>query len=89
MDQMTAQDAISQTPVAGVVDAVVAEMPAAASPEPKAKDEVSGEGLTGPRHFPAITPDTIRAAFESGKYPYARLMGRARQADKAEPDSRE
>ena len=36
-----------------------------------------GEGLTGPRQFPAVSPDAIRAAFESGKYPYARLMGRA------------
>lgn len=35
-----------------------------------------GEGLTGPRRFPAVNPDTIRQAFESGKYPYARLMGR-------------
>lgn len=78
MDQMTAQDATSQTPVAAVAEVVVAETPASPSPEPKAKDDASGEGLTGPRHFPAITPDTIRAAFESGKYPYARLMGRAR-----------
>ena len=84
MDQMTAQDATSQTPVAAVAEAVVAEMSAPPPPEPKAKDAASGEGLTGPRHFPAVTPDTIRAAFESGKYPYARLMGRATyEAEKA------
>ncbi len=84
MDQMTAQDAISQTPVAAVAEAVVAEMPAPPAPEPKAKDAALGEGLTGPRHFPAVTPDTIRAAFESGRYPYARLMGRASyEAEKA------
>ncbi len=84
MDQMTAQDANSQTPVAAVAEAVVAEMPAPASPEPKAKDAASGDGLTGPRHFPAVAPDTIRAAFESGRYPYARLMGRASyEAEKA------
>jgi len=35
-----------------------------------------GEGLTGPKKFPAVDPDTIRQAFESGRYPYARLMGR-------------
>ena len=84
MHQMTAQDATSQTPVAAVAEAVVAEMSAPPPPEPKAKDAASGEGLTGPRHFPAVTPDTIRAAFESGKYPYARLMGRATyEAEKA------
>ena len=36
----------------------------------------NGEGLTGPKHFPADNPDTIRQAFESGRYPYARPMGR-------------
>ena len=36
-----------------------------------------GEGLTGPRQFPAVNPDAIRQVFESGKYPYARLLGRA------------
>jgi hypothetical protein len=41
--------------------------------------EMAGEGggLTGPRRFPAVNPDTIRQAFESGRYPYARPMGRA------------
>ena len=38
----------------------------------------------GPREFPRATPDAIRQAFESGKYPYARLMGRApSEAEKA------
>ena len=44
----------------------------------------SGEGLTGPKQFPAVSPDMIRQAFESGKYPYARLMGRVSyEAEKA------
>ena len=80
MDQLTAPE----TPAADAAMAVAAEKPAAAPVDLKAKEEPSGEGLTGPRHFPAIAPDTIRAAFESGKYPYARLMGRATyEAEKA------
>lgn len=44
----------------------------------------AGEGLTGPRQFPAVDPDAIRQAFESGRYPYARQMGRlAYEAQKA------
>lgn len=38
--------------------------------------DVSGEG-GGPAKFPRIDPDAIRLAFESGRYPYARKMGRA------------
>lgn len=80
MDQLTAPE----TPAEDAAMAVAAEKPAAAPVDLKAKEEPSGEGLTGPRHFPAIAPDTIRAAFESGKYPYARLMGRATyEAEKA------
>ncbi|MEZ5555969.1 polyphosphate kinase 2 [Haliea sp.] len=45
--------------------AVLSE-PAAASPS---------EG-TGPKRFPTVTPDQVRAAFESGKYPYARRIAR-------------
>ena len=84
MDQMTAAETPSQTPAADAAMAVAAEKPAVAPVDLKAKDDTAGEGLTGPRHFPAIAPDTIRAAFESGKYPYARLMGRATyEAEKA------
>lgn len=54
-----------------------AAAPAAAAPS-------DSDRLTGPRQFPAIDPDTIRQAFESGRYPYARLMGRvAYEAEKA------
>ncbi|MEH7827598.1 polyphosphate kinase 2 [Gemmobacter denitrificans] len=38
----------------------------------------------GPRQFPKADPDAIREAFESGRYPYARLMGtKAYEAEKA------
>jgi polyphosphate kinase len=53
------------------------DMAETATPAVEAPDSGHGEGLTGPRHFPALTPDLIRQAFESGKYPYARLMGTA------------
>jgi polyphosphate kinase 2 len=44
---------------------VVAEVPA---PSPA--------GAAKPAHVPAATPEAIRAAFESGRYPYPRRMGR-------------
>ncbi len=54
----------------------------AATPVPPAEGE--GEGLTGPRHFPAVSQDAVREVFESGRYPYARPMGRAPyEAEKA------
>jgi polyphosphate kinase len=38
----------------------------------------------GPRQFPAVGQNAIRQAFETGKYPYARLLGRATyEAEKA------
>ena len=47
-------------------------------------DAGAGEGLTGPQQFPAISQDAIREVFESGRYPYARPMGRAAyEAEKA------
>ena len=63
-----------------------ATTPEALAPQTPAPSALEGEGgaLAGPRHFPAVNPDTIRAAFESGKYPYARLLGRAPyEAEKA------
>ncbi|MBL9050573.1 MAG: polyphosphate kinase 2, partial [Tabrizicola sp.] len=40
------------------------------------------EVLSGPKTFPAASP--LHQAFESGRYPYARLMGRvAYEAEKA------
>lgn len=38
----------------------------------------------GPKRFPAVSESGLRKAFESGRYPYARLMGRAAyEAEKA------
>lgn len=40
-------------------------------------DTEPGEGrLEGPKVFPTVDPNAIRLAFESGKYPYPRRMGR-------------
>ncbi|MEZ5725665.1 MAG: polyphosphate kinase 2 [Paracoccaceae bacterium] len=41
--------------------------------EPAAPKGAEG---AGPRRFPTVTPDQVRAAFESGKYPYARRIAR-------------
>ncbi len=45
---------------------------------------VAAEALTGPKLFPAVSANALRRAFESGRYPYARLMGvRAYEEEKA------
>ncbi|MGB8815376.1 MAG: polyphosphate kinase 2, partial [Paracoccaceae bacterium] len=42
------------------------------------------EAPAGPKAFPKADPNAIRQAFESGKYPYARLMAtRTYEAEKA------
>ena len=50
------------------------------SPDPAATPpvaaQVQDDALRGPKTFPAVNPDLIRQAFESGRYPYARLLGR-------------
>jgi polyphosphate kinase len=44
----------------------------------------SAPDLTGPKRFPAVGDSGLRKAFESGRYPYARLLGRATyEAEKA------
>jgi polyphosphate kinase 2 len=54
--------------------------PAAPPPAP----DGAGEGLTGPKRFPPVSSVAIREVFESGRYPYARPMGRATyEAEKA------
>ncbi len=69
-----------ETPAATSAAAPVAAADAAPAPDQSGE----GGGLTGPRKFPAVNPDAIRAAFESGRYPYARLMGRVPyEAEKA------
>ncbi|MDD8022919.1 MAG: polyphosphate kinase 2 [Paracoccaceae bacterium] len=46
---------------------------------------VPGDGAAqGPRSFPRVDPNAVRLAFETGKYPYPRKMGRpAYEAEKA------
>ena len=72
-DLTVAQAPVSQ-PATGqtALGAPAANPPAAAVPPAIP----SGEGITGPRQFPAVTADQVREAFESGRYPYARLLGR-------------
>ncbi len=42
------------------------------------------EAEGGPRQFPAVSESPLRRAFESGRYPYARLLGRMTyEAEKA------
>ncbi|MBE2277417.1 MAG: polyphosphate kinase 2 [Rhodobacteraceae bacterium] len=72
----------AQAAAAAAADAPPGETPSAA-PGGAAAGE-AGEGRTGPQHFPAIDSDAVRHAFESGRYPYARPMGRAvYEAEKA------
>ncbi|MCL4068553.1 polyphosphate kinase 2 [Pseudomonas sp. GX19020] len=55
------------------------------SPTPPVLPPETGDTLAPPRHFPAVTQDEIREAFESGRYPYGRLMGRvAYEREKAQ-----
>lgn len=50
----------------------------------QAGPEADAEALSGPRRFPAVDADAIREAFETGRYPYGRLLGRATyEAEKA------
>jgi polyphosphate kinase 2 len=66
---------------------MAAAMPVAAAgdaSDAKVATDAGGETLRGPRQFPAVDADAIREAFESGRYPYGRLMGRAPyEAEKA------
>jgi polyphosphate kinase 2 len=56
----------------------------AAAPAAAPQDAGKGEGLTGPQRYPSLKSDTVRETFESGRYPYARLLGRVPyEAEKA------
>jgi polyphosphate kinase 2 len=60
--------------------------PPTPAPEVSAATPAPREDSThsGPHQFPALGANTIRQAFESGHYPYARLLGRATyEAEKA------
>ena len=55
-----------------------------AAPMPQAVPVPGDEVRTGPQLFPVVDPDRIRAAFEGGRYPYARKLGAAPyEAEKA------
>ncbi|MFN3936613.1 MAG: polyphosphate kinase 2 [Gemmobacter sp.] len=74
-----------------VADATEAETTDAAPPATTEKvppeEPVRAEpaAISGrPRNFPVVDPDRIRLGFETGRYPYPRLMGRAPyEAEKA------
>ena len=63
----TVVGAVAPPAAAAVPDAAVGAEPAA---------DGNGEGQ-GPRSFPTVDPDAIRLAFETGRYPSPRRMGRA------------
>lgn len=69
------------------ISGTVTDTPAAVGVVEPAANGVAGardDALTGPQRFPEVTADAIRAAFESGRYPYGRLMGRVTyEAEKA------
>ncbi|WP_238379734.1 polyphosphate kinase 2 [Celeribacter ethanolicus] len=46
------------------------------SPVPQASGADDAVVHGGPKQFPTVTPDKIRAAFETGKYPYRKKMSR-------------
>lgn len=70
-------------PAVTVPEQTAATEPVATEPPATEVAETRLEGR-GPSRFPSADADAIRQAFESGRYPYARLMGRATyEAEKA------
>jgi polyphosphate kinase len=64
-----------------VEDQLRTEEPRVPASMPQARAVEDG---TGPSQFPAVGESAIRHAFETGQYPYGRLLGRATyEADKA------
>ena len=89
MDQTPAPEALADAAALSVESAPKAAPQTAPSPdtgegqiqeglagEGNAHEGLAHQGLPGPRHFPDIGKDAIRAVFEAGKYPYARPIGR-------------
>jgi len=82
----------TQLPAATAPEPVIQATPAPEGPAAPADPvtgaapavaDVSGEGH-GPAQFPKVDAHKIRAAFETGRYPYARRLGRAPyEAEKA------
>ena len=67
--------AVSAAPIASAVPAASASAPAPAAAPAKAPDHPD-DAPRGPRNFPVTETDRLRQAFETGRYPYARAMGR-------------
>jgi polyphosphate kinase 2 len=68
--------------IEAAAEPVAPEAPLAEAPAPEGSP---APGPTGrPRQFPTVDPEAIREAFETGTYPYGRLMGtKAYEAEKA------
>ncbi|MFT4149963.1 MAG: polyphosphate kinase 2 [Paracoccaceae bacterium] len=78
------EDLAAPTAAAPTAAIPPAALPAPAGPVAAPVSVPSGEGLTGPQHFPRADADAIREAFETGRYPYGRPLGRATyEAEKA------
>ena len=76
IDTPAAMDPVSNDQEPAGTDAAIAV--------PKTIKQGNGDSLRGPQKFPPVSQNEIRQAFESGRFPYARLMGRAiYEADKA------
>ena len=60
----------------GAGDAITAAAAEAAPSQGLAPQAVVAARAAGPQSFPNVTPDQVRAAFESGRYPYPRRMAR-------------
>ena len=73
MEDQPLQGAVLPESVAAPVAVEASVRPA---PSRRKQAAAPGEGLAGPQHFPAVDKGAIREVFESGRYPYARLMGR-------------
>ncbi len=71
-----------ENPIAPTLQTSDALLMGTTNPEPPLPEAEAAPA--GPQKFPTASPDTIRQAFESGRYPYARLMGRVPyEAEKA------
>jgi polyphosphate kinase 2 len=73
-----------KSPIDPAAAEVIAAPAPVAAPVTEAGPIEDGVIPKGPRSFPAMDANAIREAFESGRYPYARPMGRATyEAEKA------
>ena len=69
-------DAVLAAPAAVPADAAEGPETEALAPEPEAPDRDAPESAPSALAFPTASPNAIRAAFESNRYPYPRRLGR-------------